>query len=139
MIINNGKSLVFDSSCPFKLIKNGTFDNDGNILTGHEYTYLGRNIASIRVVETNTLLQFTYDYRGRRIKKNDIEYVYFNDKLQSEIHTNYTLKFMYDENNDLYGFYYNDIPYFYLKNALGTIYAVIDQNGNKVVQYTYNA
>ena len=46
---------------------------------------------------------------------------------------------MYDENNDLYGFYYNDIPYFYLKNALGTIYAVIDQNGNKVVQYTYNA
>ena len=28
---------------------------------------------------------------------------------------------MYDENNDLYGFYYNDIPYFYLKNALGTI------------------
>lgn len=139
LIINNGKSLVFDSSCPFKLIKNGTFDNDGNILTGHEYTYLGRNIASIRVVETNTLLQFTYDYRGRRIKKNDIEYVYFNDKLQSEIHTNYTLKFMYDENDELYGFYYNSTPYFYLKNALGTIYAIIDQNGNKVVQYTYNA
>ena len=44
-----------------------------------------------------------------------------NDKLESEIHTSYTLKFMYDENNDLYGFYYNDIPYFYLKNALGTI------------------
>ena len=46
---------------------------------------------------------------------------------------------MYDENDELYGFYYNSTPYFYLKNALGTIYAIIDQNGNKVVQYTYNA
>ncbi|MDD6249474.1 MAG: RHS repeat-associated core domain-containing protein [Bacillales bacterium] len=139
LIINNGKSLVFDSSCPFKLIKAGTFDSNGNQLTGHEYTYIGRNISSIRIVETNISLQFAYDYKGRRIQKNDIQYIYFNDKLESEIHTSYTLKFMYDENNDLYGFYYNDIPYFYLKNALGTIYAVIDQNGNKVVQYTYNA
>ncbi|MDY2746642.1 MAG: RHS repeat-associated core domain-containing protein, partial [Bacilli bacterium] len=139
LIINNGKSLVYDSSCPFKLIKAGTFDSNGNQLTGHEYTYIGRNISSIRIVETNILLQFAYDYKGRRIQKNDIQYIYFNDKLESEIHTSYTLKFMYDENNDLYGFYYNDIPYFYLKNALGTIYAVIDQNGNKVVQYTYNA
>lgn len=29
--------------------------------------------------------------------------------------------YIVDINNDLYGFYYNDIPYFYLKNALGTI------------------
>ncbi|MGM9880777.1 MAG: hypothetical protein ACI318_05900 [Bacilli bacterium] len=92
LIINNGKSLVYDSSCPFKLIKAGTFDFNGNQLTGHEYTYLGRNISSIRIVETNISLQFAYDYKGRRIQKNDIQYIYFNDKLESEIHTSYTLK-----------------------------------------------
>ena len=46
---------------------------------------------------------------------------------------------MYDEFDKLFGFYYNDELYFYLKDALGTIYGIIDQNGSLVVKYEYDA
>ena len=143
IISYDGKTFKYASNNPYKLLSYGTY-NGTTQLTGLSFTYLGRNISSITDHNINTTYSFTYDHQGRRITKqvnNDsvIQYVYLNNRLEAEIRSSYTLRFLYDEYNNLYGFYYNDIPYFYLRNALGTIYGIIDQTGKKVVEYTYDA
>ena len=134
--------LKYDSVNPYKLIKKGTFSNEIQ-QTGQEFTYCGNQIVSIRDVASNTTYNYEYDYLGRRTSKTNgtttKTYHYLGDKLIAEISNTYDLRFMYDEFDKLFGFYYNDIPYFYLRNALGTIYGIIDQNGSLVVKYEYDA
>ena len=133
------KKLIYLTENKYKLLGYGTFDSMGTQLTGLRFAYKGNKISGIKIVETRTVYNFKYDHQGRRIKKGDIDYVYLSNHLAAEIHTDYTLRFLYDENNNLYGFYYNDEPYFYLKDGLGIIYAVVDKNKTKVVSYKYDA
>ena len=119
-----------------------SYNSNNELITSlsdnRQYYYSGNRITSI-TLEDNSIINFTYDYLGRRLtKNNNTKYVYFNNLLVEEINPSYRLKFLYDEYDNLYGFYYNDECYFYLKNSLGIIYAIIDQNGNKVVEYTYD-
>ena len=118
-----------------------SYNSNNELITSlsdnRQYYYSGNRITSI-TLEDNSIINFTYDYLGRRLTKNDTKYVYFNNLLVEEHNRSYRLKFLYDEYDNLYGFYYNDECYFYLKNSLGIIYAIIDQNGNKVVEYTYD-
>ena len=134
--------LKYDSVNPYKLIKKGTFSNEIQ-QTGQEFTYCGNQIVSIRDVASNTTYNYEYDYLGRRTSKTNgtttKTYHYLGDKLIAEISNTYDLRFMYDEFDKLFGFYYNDELYFYLKDALGTIYGIIDQNGSLVVKYEYDA
>ena len=37
------------------------------------------------------------------------------------------------------GFYYNNTPYYYLKNIQGDVVGILDANGTQVVSYTYDA
>ena len=118
-----------------------SYNSNNELITSlsdnRQYYYSGNRITLI-ALEDNPIINFTYDYLGRRLTKNNTKYVYFNNLLVEEHNPSYRLKFLYDEYNNLYGFYYNDECYFYLKNSLGIIYAIIDQNGNKVVEYTYD-
>ena len=41
--------------------------------------------------------------------------------------------------NGVLGFYYNNTPYYYLKNLQGDIVGILDANGTQVVSYTYDA
>ncbi len=79
---------------------------------------------------------FMYDAMGRRILKNNITFDYdVNGKL---VRQSNGIFFIYDHNS-LIGFRYENSRYFYRRDILGNIIAIIDNIGNIVVEYTYDA
>ena len=80
-------------------------------------------------------ISYDYDHLGRRIKKVTInksfEYVYdIKGNLASEKVTNlnnnsfYIVNYLYDKDNNIYGFIYNGNTYYYIKDLLGVIYLI---------------
>jgi hypothetical protein len=49
------------------------------------------------------------------------------------------LDFLYDENNMLYGFLYNNVKYFYVRDVLQSNLGIIDETGTLVVKYDCDA
>ena len=93
------------------------------------------------------LLRFTYDYKGLRKTKFNIQrgithtYTYDEqDRLIVERRSdNKTLRYYYDTNNMLCSFSLNGVMYFYERDAFGNINHLIDKNGNVVVSYSCKA
>ncbi len=46
---------------------------------------------------------------------------------------------MYDNNSDIFGVIYNDVEYYYIKNAQNDVIAIADTDGNVLVKYFYDA
>ena len=87
---------------------------------------------------------FTYDAFGRRTAKRDsrtseVSTINFNyDVNGSLVSQSNGISFIYDHNS-LIGFKYSDTKYFYRKDILGNIIAIVDTSGNVVVKYVYDA
>ena len=79
---------------------------------------------------------FTYDGLGRRISKGDISYIY--DSNNRIIKQSNGIEFIYD-NSGVTGIVYSGETYLYRKDAQGNIVGLIDNNGNVVVEYKYDA
>ena len=79
---------------------------------------------------------FKYDGRGRRIKKNDITYLY--DSQGNLIKQSNGLEFYYDIDG-IAACKYNGTMYYYMTDAQGNVIGIVDRNGNVVVQYWYDA
>ena len=121
-----------------------TYDQIGNPLSDGTWQYEwinGRQLARIYNVDTDA--SFVYNENGLRVRKT----------VNGEV-TNYTLHgknivHMTQGENELHFFYdaqskpaivlYNGVPYSYVKNLQGDVVAILDQSGNVVVQYTYDA
>lgn len=92
-------------------------------------------------------LKFTYNENGLRIKKEtssyDEEYILDGHKIIRLIHRsvdiNYSLDFHYDEQGSIIGVHCNGKEYLYVKDTTGNISKIIDESGNTMVKYTYNA
>ena len=108
------------------------YDNMGNPTTylGKTATWKGRQLTSFN---GNT---FTYDGRGRRMSKNGISYIY--DSQGRVIRQSNGLEFFYDYEG-IAACRYNDQLYLYITDGQGNVIALIDTNGNEVVQYWYDA
>ena len=80
--------------------------------------------------------KFTYDACGRRLTKNNLVYTYdSNGKL---IRQSDGLEFFYDHTG-VAGMKYNGATYIYRKDVQGNIIALLDNSGEIVVKYTYDA
>ena len=84
-----------------------------------------------------------YDGRGRRTRKNAINFVYDCDgrlirQYNDDTNKPQTFIFYYDFEG-VAAFKYNGTMYFYLRDAQGNIIAIVDRTGNIVVQYWYDA
>ena len=79
---------------------------------------------------------FSYDGQGRRIKKNNTVFTY--DGEGNLVKQSDGLEFVYDTNGLSY-VKYNNAVYFYRKDAQGNIIALLDNSGNVVVKYVYDA
>ena len=79
---------------------------------------------------------FAYDGAGRRVSKGNIIFTYDSDGRL--IKQSDGLEFIYD-NSGVAGVKYNGNTYFYRKDAQGNIIALLDSNGNVVVEYKYDA
>ena len=88
-------------------------------------------------------LLFEYDELGLRTKKinqNSItNYYYNNDLLIKSVKDNVIINYLYDINNQLFGFEYNSKTYLYIRDLLGNINQIVDSNGNVMVKYSYTA
>lgn len=104
-----------------------------------EMTWTGRRLV------TASGYTYSYDPNGLRLSKTDGKrterYIYDGDslcamKVDDENGSN-TIFFHYDEANALVGFSVNSKDYFYDRDILGNINAVIDSAGTTLVSYAY--
>ncbi len=159
---------TYDSTWGDKLTTYGTtsitYDNIGNPLTigNKSFTWNGREMMSCDWIEDGTYdnmhAEFSYDENGFRHQKTvyrnnaidqQFDYVWVNNKLVSQtckdyyngvVYSSNTAKFIYDEIGELLGFTLNDTRTFlYSKNTRGDITAIVDDRGNKVIGYFYDA
>ncbi len=83
--------------------------------------------------------KFVYDGYGKRVKKNDIIYVYDSaNKLIRQFGNNVVVDFIYDENG-IVGITYNGVEYLLRKNAQGDITHIYDIDGNLIAHYVYDS
>ena len=109
------------------------YDSVGNPTTyrGKTATWVrGRKLASF---DGNT---FEYNAQGIRIKKNGITYIY--DSQGRLLKQSNGLEFFYDANG-LVGLKYNGENYVYRTDIQGNIIAILDSDGDVVVEYKYDA
>ena len=110
------------------------YDDIGNPTTyrGNTLTWrFGRRLTSFG---DNT---FDYNAEGKRIKKNDISYIY--DSQGRLFAQSNGIEFFYDENSSPIAFAYNGEVYYYKKDLLGNVIEILDTTGTTVVKYTYDA
>jgi len=120
-----------------------TYDANGNVLTYGDKEYLwntGRHLESI--TDGDNEYRYTYDESGIRTSKtvNDIT-TYYNTKdgvILSQTDGTNTMYFQYNSNGIPLGFIFNDTQYFYLTNQMGDVLGIVDADGNKIAEYTYD-
>ena len=120
-----------------------TYDAIGNPLSYRGMTLSwegGRRLASVS--KEGLSASYVYNSDGIRTQKtvNGVTTNYYLDgsSVLRQVTGNDVLEFFYDANGVL-GFYYNNTPYYYLKNLQGDIVGILDANGTQVVSYTYDA
>ena len=124
--------------------------NNGNPNKYKDYnlSFTNGNLTSL----TNTFNNISYEYNadGIRIKKvvGDVttSYTVFEGRIIEETveyenaDTNgYTIKYLYDDNNLLLGFIYNEETYYYQRTLTGEIVKIINSEGQVVGEYIYDA
>ncbi|MBQ4284169.1 MAG: RHS repeat-associated core domain-containing protein [Lachnospira sp.] len=86
---------------------------------------------------------FTYDIDGYRTSKtvNGVTTTYYVDggTITALKKGTDELMFFYDEKGLVVGFYYNGVPYVYVKNLQGDVIGIIDKSCKWVVSYSYDA
>ncbi|MBQ3762844.1 MAG: RHS repeat protein [Clostridia bacterium] len=139
-----------------------TYDAIGNPLNDGTWTYTwqaGRQLKSISKVEGgNTItMEFTYNHAGLRTKKvkkvngvvaETTEYILNGKNVVELIHTDHTtgttpavnrMHFYYDAQGRVALVGFNGTLYSYVHNLQGDIIAILDNSGNLVVEYKYDA
>ncbi len=119
------------------------YDANGNLtsLGGFAFGWTDRRLTSVTSEDTN--ISYAYNHNGIRTSKTvgDITTTYKVDENNNVIKqtdgTN-TIKFVYDNNSSPIYMVYNETLYYYEKNLQGDIVGILDQNGNTVVEYTYD-
>ncbi|MDE6013477.1 MAG: hypothetical protein K2G50_00880, partial [Anaeroplasmataceae bacterium] len=120
----------------------------------NSYTFEGRRLVKVKKDYGSSYDEITYEYNdeGLRTAKyiyhgfyddteeygEDYKYYYEQDKLITEIGPEARLDFLYDENDELYGFIKDTKDkYYYVRDFMKNILGIIDNKGNLVVQYSY--
>lgn len=144
----HAKMLYEDSEWKDLLTKfngnNITYDEIGNPLSyrdGLKFTWIGRKLSSLQ--NNENVVKYTYNNNGIRTSKiiNGIKTTYQLDetKIISETTNNNIKWYIYDDKASLIGFKYNGQVYYFEKNGQGDIVRIIDENGNFVSEYYYDA
>ncbi len=125
-----------------------SYDANGNMTSLNGYTFGWTNRRLTSATSTDNSISYTYNHNGIRTSKtiNGITTYYVVDEnnnvvkqyeLENDVETN-VIEFVYDSNGSPIYFTYNNATYYYEKNLQGDIVAILDANGNTVVEYTYD-
>lgn len=132
---------VTKTAAPSSLYKVGldsySFVAGDTATTGRQTKYRDKSLGwTNRRVSSYKGIEFSYDGQGRRIAKGNISYIY--DSQNRLLKQSNGLEFFYDQSG-VSSVKYAGKTYFYRKDILGNIIALIDTNGSVVVKYSYNA
>jgi RHS repeat-associated protein len=124
------------------------------------FTWDGRQLAGISIRNANdtvaATISYQYNDQGYRMSKvitvgTTVE-TYTYDLIGSTVHREvyvkkvggvttdtYEIRYLIDYDGSIIGFIYEDDTYYYLKDLQGNIIRIIDEAGNELVQYEYDA
>ena len=122
-----------------------TYDAIGNPLNDGEWTYTwqhGRQLASMS--NAGETVSFVYNEDGLRVQKTSTstgttKYTLHGKNIVHLTNGNDELHFTYDAQGRVAVVDYNGAYYRYMYNLQGDVIALVDENGNKVVEYWYDA
>ena len=125
-----------------------TYDGIGNPLSDGTWTYSwkhGRELASMTA--GSTTWNYTYNADGLRTRRTNGEdtydYVYLGGQLVkltvNDSGTEIVMYFAYDADGTPLSVNYQGTTYYYATNLQGDVVAIVNQSGNELVSYTYDA
>jgi RHS repeat-associated protein len=101
----------------------------------------GRRLSSITA--PGSMFSYSYNDSGIRTSKTvnatTTNYTLSGSKIYRQTDGTNTLEFYYDESGQLLGFTTAGVKYWYVRNLQGDIIGIIDNSGNQVVSYSYDA
>lgn len=118
---------------------NSNFMSNPSQIGSKTLTWEGKRLTHI-----NSNIEYVYNEEGIRIRKtvNDIitKYELNGSNIVGEIVDGVLIaRYHYNEKGLIVGFEYNQKQYYYIKDLLGIITEVVDENGNVMVSYKYDA
>ena len=121
-----------------------TYDQIGNPLSDGTWTYTWEKGRQLKCMsKAGTTASFKYNENGLRIQKtvNGVvtNYTLHGKNIVHMTQGSNSLHFYYDASNKPAIVEYNGVKYAYVHNLQGDIVAILDSNGNAVVQYKYDA
>ena len=122
-----------------------SYDEIGNPLFYRSNIHLtwssGRQLATFQTDNVN--VSYEYDSRGIRTSKSvdgvTTTYYLEGTNIISETTNSATKWYMYDSTDSIIGFEYNNVPYYFEKNAQGDVVRIYSRNGVAVCEYSYDA
>ena len=120
------------------------YDAIGNPLSDGTWTYTWQNGRQLQKMQkSGVTAEFVYNADGLRVQKtvNGVvtDYVLHGKNVVHMKRGDDELHFFYDAQNRPAVVVYNGVPYAYVKSLQGDIVAILDENGNTVVSYGYDA
>ena len=120
-----------------------TYDTIGNPLYDGTWTYTwehGRRLASM--TDGTTTWSYSYNADGLRTGRTDgtntYQYVYTDGQLSAMYYEGTRYLFHYEGSTPV-AMHVGGTPYYYAANINGDVVAIFDNDGNRVVEYTYDA
>lgn len=126
---------------------NISYDKNGNPLVyrdGMSFSWEnGRNLKIVRM-QNDSFINMKYDINGMRTSKSsedrDIRYFYDSKSVMTGLsYEGNAVYFYYDTDGTPTAMSFDDTMYYYIKNLQGDIVKIVNQDGNTVVTYTYDA
>ena len=120
------------------------YDAIGNPLNDGTWTYTWQNGRQLQKMQkSGVTAEFVYNADGLRVQKtvNDVatKYTLHGKNIVHMTSGADELHFFYDAQNRPAMVVYNGAAYAYVKSLQGDIVAILDENGNAVVSYGYDA
>ena len=120
------------------------YDAIGNPLSDGTWTYTWQNGRQLQKMQkSGVTAEFVYNADGLRVQKtvNGVvtDYVLHGKNVVHMKRGDDELHFFYDAQNRPAVVVYNGVPYAYVKSLQGDIVAILNENGNTVVSYGYDA
>ena len=120
------------------------YDAIGNPLHDGTWTYTWQNGRQLQKMQkSGVTAEFVYNADGLRVQKtvNGVatKYTLHGKNIVHMTSGTDELHFFYDAQNRPAVVVYNGVPYAYVKSLQGDIVAILDENGNMVVSYGYDA
>ena len=121
-----------------------TYDAIGNPLNDGTWTYTWQNGRQLQKMQkSGVTAEFVYNADGLRVQKtvNGVatKYTLHGKNVVHMTSGTDELHFFYDAQNRPAVVVYNGAAYAYVKSLQGDIVAILDENGNAVVSYGYDA